>query len=79
MVTGPPQAVKCPGTPCRNSAAVFLIDVAVPPVLKASGITCGASPKRYTCVRVVFEPDEKGAKRVAQPVAPYRVKRASAK
>src|SRR2546428_811953 len=30
-------------------------------------------------VRVVFEPDEKGVKRVAQPVAPYRVKRASAK
>ena len=30
-------------------------------------------------VRVVFEPDEKSVKRVAQPVAPYRVKRASAK
>jgi len=30
-------------------------------------------------VRVVLEPDEKNVKRVAQPVAPYRVKRASAK
>ncbi len=30
-------------------------------------------------VRVVFEPDEKSVKRVAQPAAPYRVKRASAK
>ena len=30
-------------------------------------------------VRVVFEPDEKSVKRVAQPTAPYRVKRASAK
>ena len=30
-------------------------------------------------VRVVFEPDEKSAKGVAQPIAPYRVKRASAK
>ena len=30
-------------------------------------------------VRVVFEPDEKSVKRVAQPVAPYRVKRASSK
>ena len=30
-------------------------------------------------VRVVFEPDEKSVKGVAQPVAPYRVKRASAK
>ena len=30
-------------------------------------------------VRVVFEPDEKSVKRVAQPIAPYRVKRAAAK
>jgi transcriptional regulator with XRE-family HTH domain len=30
-------------------------------------------------VRVVLEPDSKSVKRVAQPVAPYRVKRASAK
>ena len=30
-------------------------------------------------VRVVFEPDEKSVKRVAQPTAHYRVKRASAK
>ena len=30
-------------------------------------------------VRVVFEPDESSVKGVAQPVAPYRVKRASAK
>ena len=30
-------------------------------------------------VRVVFEPDEKSVKQVAQPIAPYRVKRASAK
>ncbi len=30
-------------------------------------------------VRVVFEPGEKGVRRVAQPVAPYRVKRTSAK
>lgn len=30
-------------------------------------------------VRVVFEPDEKSVKRVAQPTAPYRVKRAAAK
>ena len=30
-------------------------------------------------VRVVFELDEKGAKRVAQPTAPYRAKRASVK
>jgi transcriptional regulator with XRE-family HTH domain len=30
-------------------------------------------------VRVVFEPDERSVKRVAQPIAPYRVKRASAK
>ncbi len=30
-------------------------------------------------VRVVFEPDEKSVKRVAQPIASYRVKRASAK
>ena len=30
-------------------------------------------------VRVVFEPDERSVKRVAQPAAPYRVKRASAK
>jgi transcriptional regulator with XRE-family HTH domain len=30
-------------------------------------------------VRVVFESDEKGVKRVAQPVASYRVKRASEK
>ncbi len=30
-------------------------------------------------VRVVFEPDEKSVKRVAQRTAPYRVKRASAK
>src|SRR5450759_4031888 len=30
-------------------------------------------------VRVVFEPDDKSVKRVAQPTAPYRVKRASAK
>jgi transcriptional regulator with XRE-family HTH domain len=30
-------------------------------------------------VRVVFELDEKSVKRVAQPVAPYRVKRAAAK
>jgi transcriptional regulator with XRE-family HTH domain len=33
----------------------------------------------HTRVRVVFEPDEKSVKRVAQPVAPYRIKRASAK
>lgn len=30
-------------------------------------------------VRVLFEKDEKSVKRVAQPIAPYRVKRASAK
>ena len=30
-------------------------------------------------VRVVFEPDEKSVKGVAQPIAPYRVKRAFAK
>ena len=30
-------------------------------------------------VRVVFEPDEKKVKRVSQPAAPYRVKRAAAK
>jgi transcriptional regulator with XRE-family HTH domain len=30
-------------------------------------------------VRVVFEPDDKSAKRVRQPTASYRVKRASAK
>ena len=30
-------------------------------------------------VRVVFEPDGKAAKRVAQPTAAYRVRRASAK
>ena len=30
-------------------------------------------------VRVVFEPDEKSVKRVVQPTAPYRVKRAAAK
>jgi transcriptional regulator with XRE-family HTH domain len=30
-------------------------------------------------VRVVFEPDQKSVKRVAQPAAPYRVKRATAK
>jgi len=30
-------------------------------------------------VRVVFEPDEKSAKREAQTIAPYRVKRAAAK
>ena len=30
-------------------------------------------------VRVVFEPDEKSAKRLVQPTVPYRVKRASAK
>lgn len=30
-------------------------------------------------VRVVFEPDEQSVKRVAQPVASYRVKRAAAK
>ena len=30
-------------------------------------------------VRVVFEPDARRVKRVAQPAAPYRVKRASAK
>ena len=30
-------------------------------------------------VRVVFEPDEKSVKRMAQAIAPYRSKRASAK
>jgi transcriptional regulator with XRE-family HTH domain len=30
-------------------------------------------------VRVVFEPDGKRAKRVAQPIAPYRAKRTSVK
>ena len=30
-------------------------------------------------VRVVFEPDEKSVKRVAQPIAPYRVNRAFGK
>ena len=30
-------------------------------------------------VRVVFEPDVKSVKRVVQPAAPYRVKRAAAK
>ena len=30
-------------------------------------------------VRVVFEPEEKSIKRVAQPIAAYRVKRTSAK
>jgi transcriptional regulator with XRE-family HTH domain len=30
-------------------------------------------------VRVVFEPDEKSVKQMAQPIAHYRVKRASAK
>ncbi len=30
-------------------------------------------------VRVVFEPDERCVKRMAQPVAPYRIKRNSAK
>ena len=30
-------------------------------------------------VRVVFEPDEKSVKRVAQPIATYHAKRASAK
>ncbi len=30
-------------------------------------------------VRVVFVPDEKSVKRVAQPTAPYRAKRAAAK
>jgi len=30
-------------------------------------------------VRVLFEPHEKSVKRVAQPIAPYRVKRASLK
>ena len=33
----------------------------------------------HSRVRVVFEPEERGIKRVAQPVAAYRVKRVSAK
>lgn len=33
----------------------------------------------HASVRVVFEPDDKSVKRVAQPTAPYRVKRSSVK